>query len=368
MKDIDFDELDRAVNSLMSPVGTTPTTPAKPAAEPAAQSLSDTEATPEVTSAPVSVPERTATPTPAARRGGRFMDMIHTSSDMKTRSTGTQSREGVAITPARPITQPAAAEPVINQADQVAAIESEQTGVAEVTTPDSPEEMPKAEESIISSSAPESSSSDIVMPDPLDIDTSSQEADTSSEVDEVTTETEESNEAPTSESPFLTDAKVEKRPLNPEPLSSSEPLVDMDALLKEDLETGEAKDEDAAEEKSKDEPPVVPVAPELNSELVAIESGERSEAQPATEDESTAKADEPSTQPTGPTSIAQQYKTQESTGDKSHAAIYDATQYPEPVAHPAKKKSGWLWVVWVIVLLALGAGGAIGLYAAGIIP
>ncbi len=72
--------------------------------------------------------------------------------------------------------------------------------------------------------------------------------------------------------------------------------------------------------------------------------------------------------PTGPTSIAQQYKAGDSSGNKDHTAIYDTSHYPEPLAHPAKKKAGFLWILWIILFLAIGGGGAVALYMLNIIP
>ncbi|MNL44290.1 hypothetical protein D3C87_1668540 [compost metagenome] len=64
----------------------------------------------------------------------------------------------------------------------------------------------------------------------------------------------------------------------------------------------------------------------------------------------------------GPASIQPQYKEEPSSTKEEHAAIYDTDSYHKPLTHPAKKKSGWLWVLWIVLLLALGAGGAAALY------
>ena len=173
------------------------------------------------------------------------------------------------------------------------------------------------------------------------------------------------------ESPFIADAKVEKRPLNPgasfdpvdQPLQSegtNEPAVQPteEPLKKASLEEPQ---------KGEDEPPTTPQVPELDSDLVAIESNEQVEVTQATETaDAASQVASPST-PLGASSIAQQYKTTPSTGDQSHAAIYDASQYPQPIAHPAKQRSSWWWVLWVVLLLGVGAGGAILLYNLGII-
>ena len=217
----------------------------------------------------------------------------------------------------------------------------------------------------------------MVMPDPLDMQ--SPVASSLSAEDEPAVEPAAvaDSAAPATEplgSPFLTDAKVEKRPLNADPLAASntEPLVSIDELIKTDIEEPAAAQQ-AVEEKG-DEPPIEPQVPELASDLVAIEAtGKATESEteltPQTPSSAQPSANSSvSSEPAGPTSIAQQYKPLESTGDQTHAAIYNAEQYPEPLAHPAKKKSGWLWVVFILALLALGSGGAVALYMSGIIP
>lgn len=372
MKDIDFDELDRAVNSLMAPSDDAATTPtAAPVAEPsqpapvpaAAPTPPPSETSPQPADRPAAVV------TPAARRGGRFMDMVHSSSDMKGRSTVAPSREGITI-PAPRSTTPAPAAP-IEPTDQLD--ETVNTPVA-TPTPAFDSEVTSAVPSVELDAGTDS----LTMPDPIDMDTSGQKADDSaadkvSEIDTVPAE-EPSDESQIqgTESPFLADAKVEKRPLNADPLTPvAPPLVDLEAELNDDQSEVADEASETATANGQDEPPAVPEVPELNSELVAIESGERTDETSAPADEvekdSKEEAADDHKAPVGPASIAQQYKTVESTGDKSHAAIYDATQYPEPVAHPAKKKSGWLWILWVLILLALGAGGAVTLYVMGII-
>lgn len=94
MNDIDFDELDRAVSSTLNP-------PATPSADTAQTPVVSSTPTPSVSSAAAS---------PAARRGGRFMDVVHPSSDMR----------GVPSVPARPA-QPVVAASVATMPETVAA-------------------------------------------------------------------------------------------------------------------------------------------------------------------------------------------------------------------------------------------------------
>ena len=345
MKDIDFDELDKAVNSLMAttePDTTQPSGQVQPSVvtldEPvSAQSVAASapvpavpqQPTPVVAVQPTDIPEpaqavpvvsRSTPVVPAARRSGRFMDMVHSSSEMKP-STPTSSREGISIAPRQDVPAPR------------------------------PAALPQQE---LVQTEPQATPASSVMPDPIDL---------ASQLEAVSEAT--PNDFNDSfESPFLADAKVEKRPLNSN--QSPEPQDDINLA---DLSEPSIKEDVSVSGTNVDEPPVTPEVPELSSDLVAIEAAEKVEGLEATTTStpiasSDAAAPAP---PLGATSINQQYTAQPSTGDQSHAAIYDAEQYPEPVTHPAKKKSGWLWVVWVVLLLGVGAGGAVVLYNLGII-
>lgn len=203
-------------------------------------------------------------------------------------------------------------------------------------------------------------------PDPLDL--AQDVKDNTSPVEELVTPTEpQSVEAsvppvaaePALESPFITGTKVEKRPLNPGTSAAEQANEAPAEIIDQPVVTTDT-----------DETPRPFVPAELSSDLVAIESTEPKSDTPDTAElpvEVSHVTPAESKVPTGPSSIAQQYREQPSTGDQSHAAIYDASQFPAPLSHPAKKKSGWLWIVWVVLLLALGAGGAIALYLADII-
>jgi hypothetical protein len=339
MKDIDFDELDKAVNSLMASAPTIASTSEdNPPAEHIVTVSSTTAATaaPAVAplSAPATVPSPSAdtavpvtiqpqpTPTttaaPVVRKAGRFMDMVHDSSDMKPRPTvAVPSREGLTIAP---------------RTDTLSADSVQQ----ETASTSKPVEFGP-------------------MPDPIDMP---QRPQSSAEPTSLTLSP-TTPQADSYESPFLSDAKIEKRPLN------------ATAAGAEKLEPTSETPTEPTPASSGDEPPAVPQVPELNSDLIEIESKETVPAADMTQAVDSAAASvavaEPE-KPLGPASIPQQYKATESTGDHSHAAIYDSSQYPEPVTHPAKKKSGWLWVVMVVLLLGVGAGGAVLLYNLGIIP
>ncbi len=343
MKDIDFDELDKAVSSLMSPpandnVGTnsadeaTAETPAVSLDAPVVTSenqLSETHE-PETT-------EKAAAPTttsiPAARRG-RFMDVMHPSTrDMKKPSpVGPISRQGVTLQPTTaptPAESPAAPEAPAEQPDMNTALEEAPTfGM------DSLESEPIIE---------------------------NKEA-----------EAESTEETPPLSSPFLPDAKVEKRPLG-RPIEPV-PAVDLAAALSEDAATMpvselpvEGKDAQLPEQ---------PIPPEFDSELLSVETSTENlppETQPAAvpataEQPAAAPVPEPVVSSTPAAtmtsaSIPQQYKLQPKQNEEAPAsAIYDT----QPLAHPAKKSSGLLWIVGIMAILLIGVGGGAAIYYLGL--
>lgn len=97
MSDIDFDELDRAVNGALNNIPTPKAAPEIPA--PQKESVQ--------TISPLHTP---LTPTPAARRSsGRFMDMVHPSSDMRSTNGSRPAETKIQLTPTP---QPQVMEPV----------------------------------------------------------------------------------------------------------------------------------------------------------------------------------------------------------------------------------------------------------------
>lgn len=297
MQDIDFDELDRAVSSTLNP--------ARPS------NTVKTDAVPARIPDPAS-PQPVA---PAARRSsGRFMDVVHPSSDMRPAERSERSAP-------RP-SEPAQQEP----------------------------ERP----------APATTD----WPDPLDFHGFKDEAEVEIPKPEPVVDNVDTSGTPL-ESPFLTDAKVEKRPLgafstNDTPTMSdqidAENAAEIEAVEAEEVPLLEAPDEEllTAETETKDDSPVV-------SDVPAEEA--KPEIEAPTEEVS---KDEPTPvvaieEPTGPQSITQQYKEQPSSNQTS-GAIYDTEAYHQPLVHTAKKKSGALVVIWILALILVGAGAGAGMY------
>jgi len=298
MQDIDFDELDRAVNSVSNP--TPPSIPESPSV-----------------SVPVSQPKPALSSIPAARRSsGRFMDVVHPSSDM--RGASVPERSAPRDVPVKP--------------------------TFEDTFTQTP--SPVASSSVATPSKPTSAE----WPDPLDFqgfsleETPVSSTPTPAPTPKVEEPAEETPAQPL-ESPFLSDAKVEKRPLGA--FSTSDEPAETPTLSSEPEETPllEAPDEvDLLEAESYVPSPSVTQISEPEEEIPTPAPT------PIVEEHQ------------GPTSITQQYKEQPSTADQPSGAIYDTEAYHQPLVHAPKKKSGALVIVWIAALILVGAGAGAAVY------
>jgi hypothetical protein len=369
MKELDFDELDRAVNTLMGNVTSTAEPPKqddtrvltitetltddRPPVFPVGQAAAPAQSAP--TPEPVAVrsqPTVQERPAPlAARRGGRFMDVVPPSS-MTRKPTPSQgvSRQGVSLAPL---------DTASNEQETLSSIPVERPDVSPVSV------IEASDSAVIESDTSE-------WPDPLEFNQTS-EADDTPVVDAPLSD--ERDTAEPLSSPFLADAKVEKRPLGtpaPELYTPQQPEQDTT-----DVEVETTPEPTLSE--PVDQPVEVELPEELRGDLMAIESNISNEqvvvpqASPASsaaeatnqprESEApktvaTAAVTAPAVSlPVGGGSIPQQYREEPSTGDQTTGSIYDTASYHQPLEHPAKKKAGWLWVIWVLVLLVLGAGG-----------
>jgi|GEM_PF-1419646 len=159
-------------------------------------------------------------------------------------------------------------------------------------------------------------------------------------------------------SPFLSDAKVQKRPLG----SAEQPLSGAPAISQAgatNLDTTVARPAASiADIPQNDE---APVPAELQKGLLQIESGTAQESPaPSTGDEKSS----------GPTSIARQYKEQlrSSSDDDETGAIFDPQSYQHPIEHPAKKSSGWGWVIAIVLIILAAIAAAVAAWMAGVLP
>jgi hypothetical protein len=349
MKDIDFDELDRAVNSLMS--GVPKAEPAKeddvktlalsvaaPAhddepeqASPAASAVQVRETPPaEEQPKPAPSPAPSITAPPAVRRG-RFMDMV--------RPGAPEANNPV---PSRPVSRHSA-------------IIEPSAGFAPSTAPSADGVVSPPREAPVQ---PDTSSS-TDWPDPL------------ASVDFNKTTEAMKDKTPLT-TPFLPDAKVEKRPLGRSSDSDDVPEPDHAPVLGA-LATSENGMGESADTRGDTPVPQQPLPAEFSQDVMAIEADTSSltpeETEPAEEVKASPirpAAPTPAARPVA-TSIPQQYKVHPKVADPSPGAIYDTAAYHQPLTHPVKKKPGWLWVIAIILILILGAASGAAVYYYGLV-
>ena len=150
------------------------------------------------------------------------------------------------------------------------------------------------------------------------------------------------------ETPFLPDAKVEKRPLGGSPTSASSLHLSMFDQPKNTLI--EAPDEPLLEEHIEGDAYETP-AEEPSVETTAAFS----------ESEAEHVDIEPVIEPTPPASISQQY-TEQPREEADSGAIYDTEAYHQPLVDTKKKSSGVWLTVWIVVLALIGAGAGLAFY------
>ena len=354
MQDIDFDEIDRAVHSLKKsdvPVqgAVRPAQMTVPASEPVVvEPVAVIEVTPVAapTIAEATVVERSSLQSPASpavrRSSGRFMDVVHPSSDMRPEV-------------------PARVEPVVVAPQKQEGAERQQQVVAV---------EPTAEKT-----------SAFHWPDPIDLSAAGIVAPTTAEtvvipdapaVLVVDSPIDEVDHAPL-ESPFLAGTKIEKRPLGAFSGADADlPLLE-DPLPFSTDENAEASPE-MLELVDNEEVPE-----ELHESLLGLDAHEAVEHQdellleaqnPPDAVADTAATDwvtstayvAPEPVMAGPTSIPQQYTELPTAIPEQTGSIFDTEAYHQPLARPAKKHSGALVIVWIVALILVGGGIGVGVY------
>ncbi len=345
MADFDFDEIDKAVTGALGkkapvsddtiePVIVPEPTKAEEAPSTETISSESGDETPKITSVATPVAAAPSTAPAIRRSSGRFMDMVHPQSDM--RSSGHLLSKPVPSSPA-PI------EPIQSIDEVFVAQESPflpDTKVEKRPLGGSPSSSQPDDAELLENllDAPDTPLLEAeTMPDPIDfaienghvdldlhLDTKHEEK----KAEALTTEPQESAEAVQAienVEEFAVEEKQEaSEELSAEPQSKPEPIVEAEKPTDSNVES---KTETAAkQDKTHDEP----------TEL---------------------KADEP----TGPTSITQQYKEHTSTTAES-GAIFDTEAYHQPLAQSVKKKSSILVIAWILLLVILGAGAGAAFY------
>jgi len=336
MDDINFDELDKAVNSALkqAPQSELPTTPSNP--------------TPPSKEGPVAEkPVERSVP----KRRGQFMDMVHPSSDMMKTTPAKMNRQGATIQPLDPSIVEAKAEDVKQEEKPV-----------QPPKPTLPEASVEPDAASAESTAVHSE-----WPDPLDV---MEQAEQTKQEERAAEATPTADEAPAKEqgnaalettpnmpeepatSPFISGPELEKRPLGAfagsvtsEDQPSEKPAdITEPAPLQESGDTNEL--------------PAVPAVPqELAPEVVSVESDSsvqtlNQEFEPEGHEEKG-----PAEGPAMTASIAQQYKNTDEPSDDHDHPVFDTKEYHQPLQPPVKRGHTGLVVVLIVLLLgALGAG------------
>lgn len=387
MTEFDFDELDKAVNSLMKntpgddtvaatepapltsvlePEPTTVVLDPAPSSESVA-AATDTIEEPDVSRlvSPIQTPAEPTESKPqpptqpykhsidrdggksmVTKRRGTFMDVVHPSSDMRNRQ-GSSTR----ATPKRETVLAPIDSSSEDETDNDESVMHQPETTPQVVVPRSADDVELA------STLTDAASREVVAPSSPETDLTAVEDVPQADYTPVSmsqgqeASTLPADVAPVHESLFIADAKVEKRPLGPQPdtisieTQNDQPVSDL---------------------------PQAPVSSRLPDELsggvMAVES-----------EKETTRAQAPLDNPTEGTSaesvprmpvpaasaatvvaapiVSQGTTTASSEGD--HPAIYDPSYYQQETKPKTKKKSGW-WVIFAITgLIILGGAGGV---------
>lgn len=351
MTDLDFDELDREVSKLVQ-ADTTPDAAIPP--QKLEQSLEKSE------NKDASLIEQTSNTT--ARPRGRFMDVMHPSSDMKSDSTPLQSDQLTSTVDRKSI------EPVANE-----------------------EKTKETLEESIPETSPAPFHTD--MPDPIDFHESQNTKDTSgAEADEIDEPLSNNPPLPSNDKleGLFKDSEVEKRPLG-QFSQKEQPTVTINTVDGEKVDkTTIIEDKDSSDDDTaapQDNEPI-DLPPELEKDLVAIEAGESPDDIPSIAEEGNKKTEieEAKEKPGSKTedkdnkdlsstaallasgSIPQQYKIalKEKVSREGDHALFDSSHYETaPSKATTKKKSGhkallqWIFIVIGLLLLGSTIGAAL---------
>lgn len=304
MSDLDFDELDRAVNSLISKAPTTDTTVKN-------DDKQDDDDEQLITS-DIDVEEKVERPVlkslAGQRSSGRFMDVIHPSSDMRNTTTKPESTTPFSLS----------------------------------ATPKPPIQIPKPVSKPI-----------------IDDLTDKKSVEPDSEIEDIFKETKLPS-ASALESPFIAGAKVEKRPLGAFSNDTKKPEIELSPTGEVTENTDKGSDEKPEKEVDDQLPE------ELQEDLLKIESGSSNQAEEKETEKDTEKDDIPEFEKDldldKPVQIVQQYKENKPSADKKSGAIYDTNVYHKAPELEEKKKSGWLWVLWIFLLIIVGVGAGVAAY------
>jgi hypothetical protein len=156
-------------------------------------------------------------------------------------------------------------------------------------------------------------------------------------------------EIPPLESPFLPDTKVEKRPLGAFSSMNQSAPISREPIMQQ-LPT-----QSPADAKT-------PLPAELQKDLLSIESDNTTQLPPVLQTRPMSAMNTANRSAGSSNSISKQYQEKISPDSQTNGSIYDTSAYHKALVIPTKKKSGLMVVMWVAILLAIGAGAGIAIY------
>ena len=354
MSDIDFEELDKAVNSLMNQQVGTPDMVTSPT--PVESSDTNTAPlAPTVSPRPVAPVDTTPVPErPAPDMSARFAaPTVTASTPPPTPLSTTEHSPASAPAPIAPV--PAVAPAIRRSTGKFMDVVVPPVKTRSAPTKAAPEKPVARDTGVIA---------------PM-TEVSTQPIDAVAPVVSVDDTAPNVSSSEPMQSPFLTGVTVDKRPLgdlNDSPDFSYSP----DAPVADPWVTETEEGAPSAD--------VIP--PELSADVVALESeasimGMTNTDEPAAVELSEPQPDVsvPSPQPeplaeepavesapqlSGPGDIVPQYAP-ETAASPEPSAIFDAAseEVPQQLSHPEHKKSGWMVFVWILLLIVVGVGGGI---------
>lgn len=366
MKDLDFDELDQAVSSVLNtkdepkkeaPVDNSAVPVEKTDDKSSEVKVEDSEAKKDE-KGETPTPSVTPTVSPAVRRRGQFLDMVHPSADMTSRLPVTSPAARKQLAPvsadAANLKPTAATTPAeVTKVEDDSVVKED----APATVPEVPK-TPAAEAADEAPEAPAKPADDIKWPDPLEISNATEATDENAKADEPD-ETPAAEAEPTG-TPFVPDVKVDKRPLGGTAIQPSDEAASELSKLAETPAAVPAPTDATMSSPVPTEEPKVPEStpPELQPDVVSVEAAANREFAPDGKDIET----DSDTNKGMAQSIPQQYHTPSEKPDNATHPVFDTDEYHQPLlpAH-SKKKRGWLIVVIILGLLVVGA--ALGYFA-----
>lgn len=334
MTDFDFDELDKAVSGALN------------GPQPAPADTTQPQVAPQVVNNEVTAAPEANTVAPAARRStGRFMDMVHPSSNMRNPGSLTSP---VPPRPVQPATQPAQESLPSSPTETTSGVTTDAQAAPE--SPFLPDA--KVEKRPLGGAA---------FPDELTFeDFSSNNDGVAVGQDLIEAPEAEPKLSVPEENPMLESPEPEERIEAPEPQDRIDAPEPNPLLETEEGRQSVELDTEPQQVQSEEE--------SVQMQISAVESAEfnvENEAAAPTESVSTDMPapleSVPEHIPAAAASIPQQYTEKPSTAAEN-GAIFDTESYHSPIPANTKKKSA-IWVVmWIILLIVAGAGAGAAFY------